>query len=902
MKNFIKTNGFALLLGILLSGGLYFFSNTSFAQPTVQWDKTFGGSSDDYLLSTTPCPDGGYLLAGYSESPVSGNKTANSNGFTDFWIVKTDGNGKKVWDKTFGANLWDVFGSTIPTSDGGYLLAGYSYSPASGDKSEDSKGEWDYWVVKIDANGNKVWDNTFGGSDYDLLSSTSPGPDGGFLLAGYSDSPASGDKSEDSKGSRDYWVVKTDGNGNKVWDKTLGGSGDDVLHVTIPTSDGGYLLAGESNSPASCDKSENRKGGIDYWVVKIDGNGNKVWDKTLGGSNDDRLFCATHSPDGGYLLAGESDSPASGDKSGNKKGFSDYWVVKIDGLGNKVWDKTIGGSSGDGPKSFIPTPDGGFLLAGDSWSDATGDKSEDNIGSADYWVVKIDGSGNKVWDKTIGGSSYDYLYSTNASPDGGYLLAGSSDSPASGNKSEDSKGGLDYWVVKLQEVVEDNEAPVIEAIAPITVTTDAGTCTASVAFSAEVTDNYDASVSPVFSILLDGASTEICSPYTFPLGETLVFVNATDAAGNCADEQTFTVTVTNNAPMIIGALKALVGSIPVGTTVTVSDVVTDNNLAAASWHWSDGSVSPATLVFDSTTETYLVRGERTFENSGTYTVELRVADLCGVTAAHSYQHIFMVDGSDRGKVIGVGSIYSPRGAYTADASLTGSARFLVSFHNHNKSKPIGSVLFRFGRANLNFWAWDLDWMSIEGAAVQLRGEGRINGRGRYGFFLSLVDAAMQKGGRDRLRIKIWERYSGRVVYDNEIGSPENAIPGRALSWGGIGVYQSKTGPGFRFGMPETEATIPHEETGELSASEIRVYPNPVGEVLYIDTESDYTETVTLSIHDMAGRTLHKESRIIHKGPNQIVMDARDWNANTGQLLLRLMSPSTGFHHFILLKP
>ncbi|WP_202928168.1 hypothetical protein, partial [Cyclobacterium salsum] len=203
---------------------------------------------------------------------------------------------------------------------------------------------WDYWAVKIDGSGNKVWDKTIGGISTDYLQSTTPTPDGGYLLAGSSYSYASGDKTENGKGGFDYWAVKIDGSGNKVWDKTIGGNNSEYLRSTTPTPDGGYLLAGDSYSLASGDKSENSKGGSDFWAVKIDASGNKVWDKTIGGNNNDFLFSTIPTPDGGYLLAGYSGSSASGDKSENSKGYDDYWVVKIDGSGNKVWDKTIGGN------------------------------------------------------------------------------------------------------------------------------------------------------------------------------------------------------------------------------------------------------------------------------------------------------------------------------------------------------------------------------------------------------------------------------------------------------------------------------------------------------------------------------------------------------------------------------
>src|SRR5690606_17270657 len=156
---------------------------------------------------------------------------------------------------------------------------------------------------------------------------------------------------------------------------------------------------------------------------------------------------------------------------------------------------------------------------------------------------------------------------------------------------------------------------------------------------------------------------------------TVVFVNATDASGNAADEQTFTVTVRNTVPVITGSLTAPDGPPPVGIPVTIYGEVRDNNIDSAAWHWSDGLVSPGTLLYDSSTVNYMISGQRIFDHPGTYTVELRVADHCGVTATHSYPQLFRVNGSGRGLAIGGGSIYSQKGAFTADASLTGIASF-----------------------------------------------------------------------------------------------------------------------------------------------------------------------------------------------------------------------------------
>jgi hypothetical protein len=403
-------------------------------QPSI--DKTLGGTGVEQLRSVIPASDGGFLLAGNSDSNISGDKSENSRGGNDYWIVKVDAQYNKQWDKTFGGEDYEYLHSVVPTQDGGYLLCGSSNSGISGDKTVPNIGSW---VVKIDSKGNKIWDKTFGDDQSKIIGTITPVPDG-YLLGGRSPS-----ESQDPQ----YWVMKIDNQGNEIWDKSFGGDFEDLLSSVTPGTDGGYLLGGTSFSGASGDKTWSG----DYWVVKIDDHGNKVWDKTFGGFMVDWFINAISTHDGGFLLAGWSRSDSSADKSENSKGGSDFWVVKIDADGNKTWDKTLGGTLNEDFASVVATRDGGYLLSGSSNSYASGDKSEYAIGLYDYWAVRIDGQGNKVWDKTLGGAGYDFNYRASAilSPAGGYLLSGDSQSRASGDKSEDSKGDYDYWIVELQE-------------------------------------------------------------------------------------------------------------------------------------------------------------------------------------------------------------------------------------------------------------------------------------------------------------------------------------------------------------------------------------------------------------------------------------------------------------------
>lgn len=252
-------------------------------------------------------------------------------------------------------------------------------------------GLYDYWVVKLSEDGNIEWQNTAGGANDDFLYCIIQTSDGGYLLGGTSESEISGDKNESSRGGLDFWIVKLDEDGSVSWQNTLGGSGYDWFHSAVQTDDGGFLLGGYTDSGISGDKVDTCRGGFDYWVIKLDDYGEILWQKTLGGSGDDELHVVSQTEDGGYLLGGNSTSGLTGDKADPNLGASDYWVIKIDSYGVIEWQETIGGNGFDILYSFIQTEDNGFLLGGYSTSGVTGNKTEPNLGSFDYWVLKLAG-------------------------------------------------------------------------------------------------------------------------------------------------------------------------------------------------------------------------------------------------------------------------------------------------------------------------------------------------------------------------------------------------------------------------------------------------------------------------------------------------------------------------------
>jgi hypothetical protein len=407
-----------IFLSIVFSICVFTFS---IAQNLVKmWDKKMGGYGNEILTCAITTSDGGYLLGGYSTSSISGNKTQPTWGGYDYWIVKLDSLGNIQWDRDFGGSNYDMLNSVQQTTDGGYILAGCSKSGINGDKTDanwDATGmSWDYWIIKINAFGNKEWDKDFGGTGDDFALTTIQTSDGGYMAGGWSVSAIGGNKTEATCGNYDYWIVKTDSAGNKLWDKVFGGPYSEWLYSILGTTDGGFALGGWSDSDTGCNKSSTNwsgpGGGKDYWLVKIDSAGTKLWDKNYGGFDDDWFITMSHTSDNGFVMIGRTESGIGGDKTEPIWSFpySDFWVVKVDSAGNKQWDKDFGGlDNEDELGNIIQTVDTGYLFAGASYSDIGGNKTENNLADEQTWIVKTDSLGNKIFDKTIFTNCHDEI-------------------------------------------------------------------------------------------------------------------------------------------------------------------------------------------------------------------------------------------------------------------------------------------------------------------------------------------------------------------------------------------------------------------------------------------------------------------------------------------------------------
>ena len=428
-----------------------------------KWDHTYGGTSVETLTEIIQTKDSGFVLGGYSNSPMGNDITENSRGGADYWIVRLDSLGNKLWDKRFGGAFEDKLFTVIQTTDGGFMLGGLTTSDSGGDISEPSKGSMDYWIVKTDSVGNKLWDKRYGGSSYDQLGGLIQTDDGGYLLGGWSASTISGDVSHDPYGGEDFWIIKVDANGTKQWDQNYGGDGTEELYAVRSTPDGGYILGGRTLSNISNDVSEAPRGENDYWMIKLNVSGAKMWDKRYGGSERDNFYDLKVTHNGGFILGGYVRSDMSGDMteptrdttSSITQNRGDVWLVLTDSVGGKIWDKRFGGSWVEAAFGFVQeTHDHGFMFGTASYSSMSGDKSENNFGYEQAWILKTDSNGIKLWDKTIHVDGEDeFAYPLESSP-GCYVIADWSAGDSSSYKTEDSRGGYDFWVIKFCETTQ----------------------------------------------------------------------------------------------------------------------------------------------------------------------------------------------------------------------------------------------------------------------------------------------------------------------------------------------------------------------------------------------------------------------------------------------------------------
>ncbi len=366
---------------------------TQVSDAAVKFAATFGGDGDDKGESVQQTADGGYVI---TENTTSYSTPANPL----IYLIKTDSNGNQNWYKIFGGNGENEGNSIQQTKDRGYIIAGSTKACGA--------GGWDVYLIKADSSGDCVWTRTFGGNNDDYGYSVQQTKDGGYIVVGSTNSFGTG--------GVDIYLIKTDSNGDCVWTRTFGGSGSDEGRSVQQTRDGGYIIAGTTNSYSP--------GYNEIYLIKTDRNGDGMWTRTLGGSGDSYGYSVQQTTDNGYIVAGSTSSSLAGN--------NDVCLIKIDNNGNQNWYKTYGGKNSDEGYSMQQTNDEGYIVAGSTHSYGAG--------NADVYLVKTDSDGKQKWHKTFGGSKDDIGRSVQQTKDGGYIITGYTESYRA--------GGWDVYLIK----------------------------------------------------------------------------------------------------------------------------------------------------------------------------------------------------------------------------------------------------------------------------------------------------------------------------------------------------------------------------------------------------------------------------------------------------------------------
>ncbi len=407
----------------------------------VSWERTIGGIKRELGGYVHSLDDGSFIVAGSSISPKGEGKETERIGGFDYWVVKLNQHGNTLNEAVFGTSADDILSDLdFRKRNGVVFLGGYTSGGIEFDKSERNYGGQDYWFICADGDLNKIWDRGIGGDADDYLSEVVALSSRHIFAGGTSRSGAGINKTTSSMGSADLWLVELyddlmvgDEKNEYVnihKELVYGGAGKDYLTAVLPEDNNTMYIAGYSKSRISGNKQVQTKGFYDYWLIKTDADGNKLWEKVYGGDHNDKLASAIITSDGNILLAGSSYSSVSGDNSEPSRGDYDYWIVMVDPEGTLLWEKRYGGNRRDELVEIFELKEGGYLLGGTSNSDASGDKSEGIIKwsgdskTTDYWIIRIDGDGNIIWDRTLGSQKNDEFKTAIQDTNGDIYVAG----------------------------------------------------------------------------------------------------------------------------------------------------------------------------------------------------------------------------------------------------------------------------------------------------------------------------------------------------------------------------------------------------------------------------------------------------------------------------------------------
>ncbi|BAP32211.1 uncharacterized protein CHSO_3174 [Chryseobacterium sp. StRB126] len=417
----------------------------------VLWQKDIKSSTQDFLSQVTTTIDQQYLITGSSIQSGSGKMEAGSrqnNGY-DFHLIKLNQQGEEAWEKYFSGNNHDYLSATVTTQDGGFLVAGTSYSGKGLDKKEDSKGGSDIWLIRINEFGDELWQKTLGTSSDEEAKAVIQSTDLGFFIAGNVQNSSKG------YGSKDVWITRLDKDGKELSQLILGGKGLDEVEKMIPTKDGGALLgiysrssevrvSGSGDSPRGAaspsepstanpasrtGKSTENFGEGDYWIIKLDKTGKVEWEKNFGGKGDDHVRTLALTANG-YIIGGESRSERSGNKTVGIEEGTDLWLVALNERGDEQWQKSYNFKNRDilMGMSVIHSSDDksskGILLGGYTQAEGRIEKDDET-----FWMLYLDGNGNEQWRKHVAGESRqkeERLSDLKLNRDGSIVLAGTS--------------------------------------------------------------------------------------------------------------------------------------------------------------------------------------------------------------------------------------------------------------------------------------------------------------------------------------------------------------------------------------------------------------------------------------------------------------------------------------------
>ncbi|WP_137905775.1 T9SS type A sorting domain-containing protein [Chryseobacterium sp. 2VB] len=391
----------------------------------VLWQKDIKSSTQDFLSQITTTIDQQYLITGSSIQSGSGKLETGSkqnNGY-DFHLIKLNQQGEQVFEKYFSGNNHDYLSSTVTTQDGGFLISGTSYSGKGLDKKEDSKGGSDIWLIRINELGDELWQKTLGSSSDEEARAVIQTTDQGFFVAGNIQNSSKG------HGSKDVLIIRLDKDGKVLSEQTLGGRGLDEVEKMIPTRDGGALLGVYSRSNIGGSKKTENFGEGDYWIVKLDKNGKVEWEKSFGGKGDDHLRTLALTSTG-FVIGGESRSERSGNKTVGLEEGSDLWLISLNERGEEQWQKSYNFKNRDilMGMSVIHSADDksskGILLGGYTQAEGRVQTDEET-----FWMLYIDQNGNEQWRKHVKGEDKqkeERLSDLKLNRDGSIILAGTS--------------------------------------------------------------------------------------------------------------------------------------------------------------------------------------------------------------------------------------------------------------------------------------------------------------------------------------------------------------------------------------------------------------------------------------------------------------------------------------------